>query len=107
MSKNPKPPSRKFPFKAYYQEVREGYYGTPFRANFVGETSRSWILQEVEWWSAKEKISKKDHRIIDTEEEALEIRWLLDNRYDIGKLVQNCCDPVALRRIAHLVGYEK
>lgn len=82
----------------------------------TGETKVSWIVGESSW--AQEKISKKTlrdtgtdgkHRpmFFATEKMADEVRFAEKNRYAIGNQVQQICDPLILRQIAVLIGYEE
>lgn len=84
-------------------------------AAITGETKVSWIIGERSW--EQEKISKKTLRdtgtdgkrwpmFFATEKMADEVRFAENNRYAIGNQVQQMRDPVILRQIAVLIGYE-
>jgi hypothetical protein len=86
---------------------------TIYRRNGVavvitGETKVSWIVGEVK--IKKSAMSKGNSgerwvRFFVAQQDALDCMFAQENRYSIGRLVQDCEDGIVLRKIAHLIGY--
>ena len=69
----------------------------------VSETSRSWVTDH------RHKIPKTGplpHGFAWSSTEIDELAWLEDNKYPLSDAVRSCRNPMQLKQVAALIGYE-